>query len=160
MFFLLVEGTISDPWKSIFCSFLFFLQALDVLTQELTAHLDEDMQELLELEKEKVSFDLWIMFDSQLWGSLRLNAFHELRTWVWKLVDLLIHRIWTLLAVWPESYERVDLWFAQSYRRYHWCVDWFSRKYAWLSVRCVVSQSDNQWNRRTASSQVTHSFIP
>ena len=58
MFFLLVEGTISDPWKSIFCSFLFFLQALDVLTQELTAHLDEDMQELLELEKEKVSFDL------------------------------------------------------------------------------------------------------
>ena len=84
---------------------------MDVLTQELTAHLDEDMQELLELEKEKVSFDLWIMFDSQLWGSLRLNAFHELRTWVWKLVDLLIHRIWTLLAIWPESYERVDLVF-------------------------------------------------
>ena len=41
-----------------FFSCLFSLQALDVLTQELTAHLDEDMQELLELEKEKVSFDL------------------------------------------------------------------------------------------------------
>ena len=37
---------------------LFSLQALDVLTQELTAHLDEDMQEFLELEKEKVPFDL------------------------------------------------------------------------------------------------------
>ena len=31
---------------------------MDVLMQELTAHLDEDMQELLELEKGKVSFDL------------------------------------------------------------------------------------------------------
>ena len=55
----LFEGTISDPWKSIFLFVcLFSLKALDVLTQELTAHLDEDMQlELLELEKEKVPFD-------------------------------------------------------------------------------------------------------
>ena len=36
---------------------LFYLQALDVLTQELTAHLDGEVQELRELEKEKVSFD-------------------------------------------------------------------------------------------------------
>lgn len=64
MFFLLVEDTISDPWKSIFCSFLFFLQALDVLTQELTAHLDGEVQELRELEKGKVRFDQQSMFDS------------------------------------------------------------------------------------------------
>ena len=43
---------------------LFYLQALDVLTQELTAHLDGEVQEFRELEKEKVSFDQQSIFDS------------------------------------------------------------------------------------------------
>ena len=43
---------------------LFYMQALDVLTQELTAHLGGEVQELRKLEKEKVSFDQQGMFDS------------------------------------------------------------------------------------------------
>ena len=48
----------------IFFPCLFYPQALDVLTQELTAHLAGEVQELPELEKEKVSFDQQSMFES------------------------------------------------------------------------------------------------
>jgi len=53
-----LEATQSNSVLTGFHEEVFCDVALDVLTQELTAHLDEDMQELLELEKEKVSFDL------------------------------------------------------------------------------------------------------
>jgi len=36
----------------------FFFQALDIVLEELTGHLDEDIQELLEREKQRNMFDL------------------------------------------------------------------------------------------------------
>ena len=44
--------------KSILDNHLYALQALDVLMEELTAHLDEDVQDLLERERERNKLDL------------------------------------------------------------------------------------------------------
>ena len=44
--------------KSMLDNHLYALQALDVLMEELTAHLDEDMQDLLERERERNELDL------------------------------------------------------------------------------------------------------
>ena len=44
--------------KSMPDTHLYALQALDVLMEELTAHLDEDMQDLLERERERNKLDL------------------------------------------------------------------------------------------------------
>ena len=44
--------------KSILDNHLYALYALDVLMEELTAHLDEDMQDLLERERERNKLDL------------------------------------------------------------------------------------------------------
>ena len=43
--------------KSILDNHLYALEALDVLMEKLTAHLDEDMQDLLERERERNKLD-------------------------------------------------------------------------------------------------------